>query len=74
MRADETAREILMARRGGVENLANALLAEESVDADAVRELLAAPGPRGAAPRRARDSARPRPRHGDDVARRACPL
>ena len=42
MRGDETARGILKARRGGVEKLANALLLEESVDGDAVHQLLAA--------------------------------
>jgi len=43
MSGDEIARKILTTRRAGVENLANALLAEESVDGDTVRDLLAAP-------------------------------
>jgi len=46
MRGDETARQTLTARRGGVKNLASALLVEESVDADTVRDLLRRDEPR----------------------------
>ena len=46
MRGDETASQILTARRGGVKNLASALLADESVDADTVRDLLRRDEPR----------------------------
>ena len=41
MRGEETARAILSSRRDGIERLANALLLEESIDADTVHDLLA---------------------------------